>query len=70
MAAFLGAWLGAPVIVALFLGSLFAVVPAIVILARHGSSARKMGIPFAPFLAAGGVVAIFAGDGILDWWLG
>ena len=29
-----------------------------------------MGIPFAPFLAAGGVVAIFAGDGILDWWLG
>ena len=70
MAAFLGAWLGAPVIVALFLGSIFAVLPAIVILARHGSSARKMGIPFAPFLAAGGVVALFAGDGILDWWLG
>jgi leader peptidase (prepilin peptidase) / N-methyltransferase len=70
MAAFLGAWLGAPVIVALFLGSLFAVVPAIIILARHGSSARKMGIPFAPFLALGGIVAVFAGDGILDWWLG
>ena len=70
MAAFLGAWLGAPVIVALFLGSIFAVVPALVILARHGRSARKMGIPFAPFLAAGGVVALFAGDGILDWWLG
>ena len=70
MAAFLGAWLGAPVIVALFLGSLFAVVPAFVILARHGRSARKMGIPFAPFLAAGGVVALFAGDGIMDWWLG
>jgi leader peptidase (prepilin peptidase)/N-methyltransferase len=70
MAAFLGAWLGAPVIVALFLGSVFAVLPAIVILARHGSSARKMGIPFAPFLAAGGVVALFAGDGILDWWVG
>jgi len=70
MAAFLGAWLGAPVIVALFLGSIFAVIPAFVILARHGKSARKMGIPFAPFLAAGGVVAVFVGDGILDWWLG
>jgi len=70
MAAFLGAWLGAPVIVALFLGSLFSIVPAIVILARHGRAARKMGIPFAPFLALGGVVAMFAGDGILDWWVG
>ena len=55
MAAFLGAWLGAPVVVALFAGSLFALVPAFVILARHGSAARKMGIPFAPSLAAGGV---------------
>ena len=61
LAAFLGAWLGAPVVVALFLGSIFAVIPAFVILARHGSAARKMGIPFAPFLAAGGVVALFAG---------
>jgi leader peptidase (prepilin peptidase) / N-methyltransferase len=70
MAAFLGAWLGAPVVVALFLGSFFAIFPAIVILARHGRAARKMGIPFAPFLALGGGVALFAGDGILDWWLG
>jgi leader peptidase (prepilin peptidase) / N-methyltransferase len=69
MAAFLGAWLGAPVVVALFLGSLFAMLPAIVLLIRHGRAGRKMGIPFAPFLAAGGVVALFAGDGILDWWL-
>ena len=29
-----------------------------------------MGIPFAPSLAAGGVLALFAGDAILDWWLG
>ena len=69
MAAFLGAWLGWPVIVALFLGSIFAVIPAIVILAMRGSAGRKVGIPFAPFLAAGGVVALFWGDAILDWWL-
>ena len=55
LAAFLGAWLGAPVIVALFAGSLLAVIPA----HRHprdpGRSARKVGIPFAPFLAGGAV---------------
>jgi len=70
MAAFLGAWLGAPVIVALFAGSLLAVIPALVILARGGAAARKVGIPFAPFLAGGGIVALFFGPEILDAWLG
>ncbi len=45
---FLGAWLGAPVIVALFAGSILALIPAIVILALHGKAGRKVGIPFAP----------------------
>jgi leader peptidase (prepilin peptidase) / N-methyltransferase len=70
LAAFLGAWLGAPVIVALFAGSLLAVIPAIFILATQGRSARKVGIPFAPFLAGGGIVALFWGDAIMDAWLG
>jgi leader peptidase (prepilin peptidase)/N-methyltransferase len=70
LAAFLGAWLGAPALVALFAGSLIAMVPAVIILALRGSAGRKIGIPFAPFLAAGGVVALFFGDAIMDWWLG
>jgi leader peptidase (prepilin peptidase)/N-methyltransferase len=70
MAAFLGAWLGTPVMIALFAGSLIAVVPAVAILAMHGSAGRKVGIPFAPFLAGGGVVALFFGESILNWWLG
>lgn len=70
MAAFLGAWLGAPVIVALFAGSLLAVIPAIFILATQGRSARKVGIPFAPFLAGGALIALFWGDAIIDAWLG
>ena len=37
--------------------------------ARHGSAARKMAIPFAPFLALGGVVALFFGDELLDAYL-
>jgi leader peptidase (prepilin peptidase)/N-methyltransferase len=70
LAAFLGAWLGWDVFAALLIGILAALVPAIVILARHGRAGRKMGIPFAPFLALGGVVALFAGGPILDWYLG
>jgi leader peptidase (prepilin peptidase) / N-methyltransferase len=70
MAAFLGAWLGAPVVVALFAGSLIALIPAIAILALRGGAGRKVGIPFAPFLAAGGIVALFLGDTIMDRWLG
>jgi len=44
---------------------LFALVPAIFLFARHGSGARKMAIPFAPFLALGSVVALFAGDALI-----
>jgi leader peptidase (prepilin peptidase)/N-methyltransferase len=70
LAAFLGAWLGWDVGVALFVGSFAALVPATATLARHGTAGRKHGIPYAPFLAAGGVVALFAGDAIVDAWLG
>ena len=43
--------------------------PAIVLVARHGSAARKMAIPFGPFLAFGAVVALFFGDALLDAYL-
>lgn len=70
LAAFMGAWLGAAVFVALFAGSLLAAIAAVVVLLRHGAAGRKAGIPFAPFLAAGGVAAVFAGERVLDAWLG
>src|SRR5688572_5591702 len=65
LALLLGAMLGRTVPVALMLGMFAALVPSIFLFARHGSAARKMGIPFAPFLALGGVVTLFAGDAIL-----
>jgi hypothetical protein len=36
---------------------------------RHGSKARKMGIPLGPFLALGSVVALFAGHPLLHLYL-
>lgn len=70
LAAFLGAWLGRDVVVALFAGSVLAAIPAVGVLLVRGSAGRKVGLPFAPFLAAGGVVALFFGEDVLDAWLG
>jgi leader peptidase (prepilin peptidase) / N-methyltransferase len=69
LALLMGAMLGRSVPVALMAGMLLALVPSIVLLARHGSAARKMGIPFGPFLALGSLVALFAGDAVLDAYL-
>ena len=69
LALLMGAMLGRTVPVALMLGMVLALVPGIVLLARHGKAARKMGIPFGPFLALGSVVALFWGDRLLDAYL-
>jgi leader peptidase (prepilin peptidase)/N-methyltransferase len=69
LALLLGAMLGRNVPVALMVGMIAALVPSIVLFVRHGSKARKMGIPFAPFLALGGIVALFFGDALLDAYL-
>ena len=66
----LGAMLGKAVVVALMVGMVAALLPAFVLLARHGAAARKMGIPFGPFLALGAVVALFVGDRLLGAYLG
>jgi leader peptidase (prepilin peptidase)/N-methyltransferase len=65
----MGALLGRNVAVALMLAMVVAMAPALFLLARHGSAARKMAIPFGPFLAFGTVVALFAGDRLLDAYL-
>jgi leader peptidase (prepilin peptidase) / N-methyltransferase len=69
LALLLGAMLGRTVPAAMMIAMVAALVPAAVLLARHGSAARKMGIPFGPFLALGGVVTLFAGEWILDAYL-
>lgn len=68
LSAFLGAGLGLSVIVAMFVGFFAAFVPAAVLMARQGKEARRQAIPLGPFLALGGIVALFWGDAIFDWY--
>jgi leader peptidase (prepilin peptidase)/N-methyltransferase len=69
LALLLGFAVGRYVPIALLLGMIAALVPSIVLFARHGRAARKMAIPFVPFLALGGVIALFAGKPLLDAYL-
>jgi leader peptidase (prepilin peptidase) / N-methyltransferase len=70
LALLLGAMLGWTVPVAMMVATLSALVPSTVLLVRHGAAARKMAIPFGPFLALGGIVALFAGGWLFDAYLG
>jgi leader peptidase (prepilin peptidase)/N-methyltransferase len=69
LALLMGVALGKTVPVALMVGMVAAMIPGIALLARHGTKARKMGIPFGPFLAFGSVVALFWGHDILNAYL-
>jgi leader peptidase (prepilin peptidase) / N-methyltransferase len=69
LALLIGAMLGKVTPVGIMLGLLLALVPSVVLIARHGSGARKIAIPFAPFLAAGAVIALFFGESILHAYL-
>lgn len=69
LALLLGAGLGASVVVGMMIGMLSALVYSTVLFARHGMAARKMAIPFGPFLAFGAIVALFAGEAILQAYL-
>ena len=69
LALLLGAALGKQVAVGLMLGMLAAMLASGVLFARHGLAARKMYIPFGPFLAVGSILAFFWGEAILDAYL-
>ncbi len=69
LALMLGAMLGKTTPVGMLAGMLAALVPSVVLLARHGRAARKMGLPFAPFLSLGAVLALFAGHPLLHAYL-
>jgi len=59
LAMLMGASLGASVVAAFVVGLLAGFVAAVFLIVKRGSAARKMAIPFVPFLALGGLVALF-----------
>ena len=70
LAAAMGLFLGRAVAPAILAALLFGSVVGLALIARHGSGARKMAIPFGPFLALGGIVGLLAGDQLIDLYLG
>jgi leader peptidase (prepilin peptidase) / N-methyltransferase len=69
LAAMMGAYLGPAVAAALLVGFACGAAVGAALAVRDGAAAGKRAIPFGPFLALGGVVALWFGDRILDWYL-
>src|SRR2546421_1812267 len=57
----MGLYLGASVAPALLIAFLSGSLVGVAIMVRHGAKGRKKGVPFAPFLAFGGVVGLLVG---------
>jgi len=71
LAAVLGLFLGRAVGPAVFIALVSGTLVGALIMARKGvAEGRKTAVPFGPFLALGGVVALFVGDAMIDWYLG
>lgn len=70
LAAVLGLFLGREVAVALLVALVAGTLVGVVVMARRGvAEGRRTAIPFGPFLAFGGVVALLAGEPIVQWYL-
>jgi prepilin signal peptidase PulO-like enzyme (type II secretory pathway) len=54
---------------AILVALLFGSVVGLLLIAREGAAARKRAIPFGPFLAIGGIVGLWAGSVLVDWYL-
>ncbi len=71
LAGMMGLFLGRAVGPAMFAGLLAGALVGSVIIARLGvAKGRKTKIPFGPYLCLGGLVGLFAGDPVVDWYLG
>jgi leader peptidase (prepilin peptidase)/N-methyltransferase len=70
LAGVLGLFLGPSVAVAILIAVLAGSLAGGVVMARRGvKEGRKTGIPFGPYLAFGGVVALLVGPAVLHWYL-
>jgi leader peptidase (prepilin peptidase)/N-methyltransferase len=68
LAGVMGLYLGKAVAPALLIGFAAGALFGLALIAARGAEARKQAVPFGPFLALGGIVAIFCGVEIVDWY--
>jgi leader peptidase (prepilin peptidase)/N-methyltransferase len=68
LAGVMGLYLGKAVAPALLIGFAAGALFGLALIASRGAEARKQAVPFGPFLALGGLVAIFVGPDIVDWY--
>jgi leader peptidase (prepilin peptidase) / N-methyltransferase len=69
LVAMMGIYLGRSIAPAVLVGLAAGALVGAVLIARHGSGARKRAIPFGPFLALGGVVGLWFGQAMIDWYV-
>jgi leader peptidase (prepilin peptidase)/N-methyltransferase len=70
LAAVMGLFLGRAVAPAMFVAMIVgSVVGAAIIAIKGPKEGRKTAIPFGPYLAFGGLVGLFFGDAIVEWYL-
>jgi leader peptidase (prepilin peptidase)/N-methyltransferase len=70
LVAVMGLYLGRSIAPALLIALVAGTLAGAAIVARKGAvEGRKTAVPFGPFLALGGLVALFAGSAIVDWYL-
>jgi leader peptidase (prepilin peptidase)/N-methyltransferase len=70
LVAVMGLYLGRAVAPAVLIAFAAGAVVGLGLIARRGRPARKQPIPFGPFLALGGVIGLWFGNAIIDWYLG
>jgi leader peptidase (prepilin peptidase)/N-methyltransferase len=70
LVATMGLFLGRAVAPAILAGLLAGSVIGLALIAMRGAEARKMTIPFGPFLALGGIVGLLAGHHLMDIYWG
>jgi leader peptidase (prepilin peptidase)/N-methyltransferase len=68
LVAMMGVYLGSAVVPAMLVAFGAGAAVGAVLIAREGAAARKRAIPFGPYLALGGVVALWLGDPIIAWY--
>jgi len=69
LVAVMGLYLGSAVAPALLIGFAAGALAGLAMIARRGAAARKAAVPFGPFLALGGVVGLWFGDAMVQWYV-